>query len=116
MQKDTAFKNISKNGIFWENSVLASKTLSEKSKLESVIKTLTFLEKDLKDLTELYHSFKNDEDPYKNKRYGENIKKKCPQMQSYRHYYQEKLIITIILEIHTGAGGTESQRLGRNTF
>ena len=46
-------KNIAEKDNFWENPNLASKTLSEKSKLENILKNFNSLEKDLLDLTEL---------------------------------------------------------------
>ena len=41
---------------------IATKILSEKSKLENMLKGFLALEKDLVDLKELHQNFKNDED------------------------------------------------------
>ena len=51
-------KEISEKDNFWQNSTLASETLSEKSKLENALKAFTSLEKDLLDLIDLYQSLK----------------------------------------------------------
>ena len=92
-------KNISEKDNFWENSTLASKTLSEKSKLENILNNFNSLEKDLSDLIELYKTFKNEEDPKIQKEIYDLVKalKKMLKKLGCRHYYQEKLIIMIAI-------------------
>ncbi len=105
-------KDLSEKDSFWENSVLASKVLSEKSKLENILKSFTSLEKDLTDLIDLYQSFKNDEDSKVHKEISDMVK-------ILKINAQEAKLQTLLsgeadnndcyLEIHAGAGGTESQ-------
>ena len=105
-------KEISEKDNFWQNSTLASETLSEKSKLENALKAFTSLEKDLVDLIDLYQSFKNDEDPKIQKEILDMVKI----LKKNAHEAKFQTLLSgeadnndCYLEIHAGAGGTESQ-------
>ena len=105
-------KDISEKDNFWDNSTLASETLSEKSKLENVLKAFNSLEKDLLDLIDLYQSFKNDEDSKIQKEILDMVKI----LKKNAHEAKFQTLLSgeadnndCYLEIHAGAGGTESQ-------
>ena len=105
-------KDISEKDNFWDNSILASETLSKKSKLENNLKVFTALEKDLLDLIDLYQSFKNDED----QKIQTEILDMVKILKKSAHEAKFQTLLSgeadnndCYLEIHAGAGGTESQ-------
>ncbi|RPH06026.1 MAG: peptide chain release factor 2 [Alphaproteobacteria bacterium TMED93] len=111
-KKINYLKDISEKNNFWDNPNLASSTLSEKSKLENVLKVFNSLEKDLSDLIDLYQSFKNDEDPKIQKEIFDMVKflKKNAQDAKFKTLLSgEADNNDCYLEINAGAGGTESQ-------
>ena len=112
-------KSISEKDNFWENSNAASKTLAEKSKLENILKNFNFLEKDLLDLTDLYQSFKNDEDQKSKKKFMTLVKvlKKMLKQLGCRHYYQgEADNNDCYLRDKCRCWRNRKSRLGRNAF
>ena len=104
--------SISQKENFWEDSVNASKILSTKSKLENTLKTFLTLEKDLVELKEFYQSFKNENDHNVKKEITEIVKvlkKKVKNVRVQTLLSGEADDNDCFLEIHAGAGGTESQ-------
>ena len=104
--------SISQKENFWEDSVNASKILSTKSKLENTLKTFLTLEKDLVELKEFYQSFKNENDQNVKKEITEIVKvlkKKVKDVRVQTLLSGEADDNDCFLEIHAGAGGTESQ-------
>jgi len=103
---------ISQKKNFWENNSLATKTLSKKSKLENILKTFLFLEKDLSELKELQQNFKNDEDQNVQLEILDlvkNLKQSAKELKLQTLLSGEADSNDCYLEIHAGAGGTESQ-------
>ena len=111
-EKINDLNSISQKENFWEDSANASKILSTKSKLENTLKTFLTLEKDLIELKEFYQSFKNEND--------QNIKKEITEIvKALKKKVKDVRVQTLLsgeaddndcfLEIHAGAGGTESQ-------
>ncbi len=104
--------SISQKENFWEDSANASKILSTKSKLENTLKTFLTLEKDLIELKEFYQSFKNENDHNVKKEITEIVnvlKKKVKNVRVQTLLSGEADDNDCFLEIHAGAGGTESQ-------
>ncbi len=111
-EKINSLDVISQKKNFWENNNFATKTLSEKSKLENILKTFLSLQEDLLELKELHQNFKNDED--------QNIQHEILDLvKTLKQSAKEVKLQTLLsgeadnndcyLEIHAGAGGTESQ-------
>ena len=103
---------ISQKENFWENSDLATKTLSEKSKLEYIIKNFSSLENDLIELTEIQQTFKHEESKNLQQEILElvkSLKEKSKKLKFKTLLSGEADNSDCFLEIHAGAGGTESQ-------
>ena len=103
---------ISQKENFWENSDLATKTLSEKSKLEYIIKNFSSLENDLIELTEIQQTFKHEESKNLQQEILElvkSLKEKSKKLKFKTLLSGEADNNDCFLEIHAGAGGTESQ-------
>ena len=103
---------ISQKENFWENSDLATKTLSEKSKLEYIIKDFSSLENDLIELTEIQQTFKHEESKNLQQEILElvkSLKEKSKKLKFKTLLSGEADNNDCFLEIHAGAGGTESQ-------
>ena len=103
---------ISQKENFWENSDLATKTLSEKSKLEYIIKNFSSLEKDLIELREIQQTFKHEESKNLQQEILElvkSLKEKSKKLKFNTLLSGEADNNDCFLEIHAGAGGTESQ-------
>ena len=76
------------------------------------MKSFISLEKDLADLVELYQNFKNDEDPEIQKEISDMViilKKNAQEAKLQTLLSGEADNNDCYLEIHAGAGGTESQ-------
>ena len=103
---------ISQKENFWEDSNIATKILSEKSKLENMLKDFLALEKDLADLIEFHQNFKNDDDKSVQIEIldlAKNLKKRARELKLQTLLSGEADNNDCYLEIHAGAGGTESQ-------
>ncbi len=103
---------ISQKENFWENSDLATKTLSEKSKLEYIIKNFSSLENDLIELREIQQTFKHEESKNLQQEILElvkSLKEKSKKLKFKTLLSGEADNNNCFLEIHAGAGGTESQ-------
>ena len=97
---------------FWANKSNVEKTLKEKKTLDDLTKSYLNSKSDCKEILELYElavSEKNQEILEEIKKNIENIKRNSKQNEIKCFLSKETDILDTYLEIHAGAGGTESQ-------
>ncbi len=97
---------------FWANKSNVEKTLKEKKTLDDLTKSYLNSKSDCKEILELYElavSEKNQEILEEIKKNIEKIKRNSKQNEIKCFLSKETDILDTYLEIHAGAGGTESQ-------
>ena len=97
---------------FWANKSNVEKTLKEKKTLDDLTKSYLNSKSECKEILELYElavSEKNQEILEEIKKNIENIKRNSKQNEIKCFLSKETDILDTYLEIHAGAGGTESQ-------
>ena len=106
------FNKLSEEKNFWENTKNAQKIFKEKSKIEKNLNDFKALENELVDLKELFQLFKNDSDLDVQEDIVsliKKIKKKANNTKLNTLLSKEADSNNCFIEIHAGAGGTESQ-------
>lgn len=104
---------------FWNNSQAAQQVINEANQLKSVYNTFHELTTMQEDLEVMYELVKEDPDPD----YMEELSEKTEQLRAALEEYELTMLLNgphdknnAILEIHPGAGGTESQDWGSQLF
>ena len=111
-KKINQFNEISQSENFWDKPSTASELLSEKSRLENILNSFVSLENELSELKELHLNFKNDADVKIQNEILEivkSVKQKSKEVRLKTLLSEEADNNDCYLEIHAGAGGTESQ-------
>ena len=97
---------------FWKDKLTAQKILKEKKFLESILENLNFVENELKNLEQLYKlasSENNREVILDCNKKIESLFKQIKKTEVNCFLSEENDHLDTYLEIHAGAGGTESQ-------
>jgi len=104
---------------FWNNAEAAQEVINQSNQLKAVYNTFKSLEAQYEDLEVLYEMVKEDEDP----EYLEELNEKTTEFTEALEKYELTMLLNgphdksnAILEIHPGAGGTESQDWGSMLF